>query len=314
MIRPLTLMDMVRLVGLAGSEWVVRRGRLSEETSHPSAVLVKGLPSFSPTLFFWDWLAESRRESILISVDGWHLSGLASACRRAGPTTWGVEHLVAVPGEEERSSDLLEVLAGYAGQQGVERIFLRLPDEWRLIDMARRSGFAPCTQLLAFTLIGRTALLGIPPPLQAYRMRLPEDDHPLFDRYSATTPAEVRLGIGLTLRQWKDAQEPGGKRTRELIVEQDGSIRAWVHLVTRHGNVRVQAMVDSQWDQDLRSLVALVLDQAGHRSVIWEVPAYQEFLRLTLERVGFQASTTYQLMIKSLVARVEELATAPASV
>ena len=314
MIRPLTLTDTVRLVGLAGSEWVVRRGRLSEETSHPSGALIKGLPSFSPAAFFLDWLAESRRESIWISVDGWHLSGLASACRRAGPTTWGVEHLVAVPGEEERCSDLLEVLAGYAGQQGAERVFLRLPDEWRLIDLARRSGFALCTQLLAFTLIGRTALLGIPPPVQTHRMRLPEDDHPLFELYTAATPAEVRIGIGLTLQQWKDAQEPVGKWTRELIVEQDGSIRAWVHLVTRRRDIRVQAMVDSSWEQDLRSLVAFVLDQAGHRSVIWEVSAYQELLRLTLERVGFQASTTYQLMVKSLVARVKEPATAPASV
>ena len=313
MIRPLTLTDTVRLVSLAGSEWVVRRGRLPEAASHPSGALVKGLPSFSPAAFMRDRLAERRKESTWISVDGRRISGLASACRRAGPTTWGVEHLVAVPGKEERCCELLEALASYAGEQGAERVFLRLPDEWRLIDLARRSGFVPCTQLLAFTLAGRDALLGIL-PIQSYRVRLPGDDHSLFGIYCATTPAEVRTGIGLTLQQWLDGQEPGGKRTREFVVEQDGSIRAWIRLVNHRRDVRVKTMVDPKWEQDLRSLVAFVLDQAGSRSVSWEVPVYQEVLRLTLERVGFQSSTTYQLMVKSLVARVKEPATAPASV
>ena len=72
-------------------------------------------------------------------------------------------------------------------------------------------------------------------------------------------------------------------------------------------------MIDPLWRGDLRSLVALVLDQVGSRGVLWEVPEYQESLRLTLEHVGFQMSGTYRLMVKLLVAQIKETAGVPVS-
>ena len=63
----------------------------------------------------------------------------------------------------------------------------------------------------------------------------------------------------------------------------------------------------------LRGLVALVLEESGSRRVLWEVPAYQESLRLALEHVGFQMAGTYRLMVRLLVAQVKEPAGVPAS-
>ena len=75
----------------------------------------------------------------------------------------------------------------------------------------------------------------------------------------------------------------------------------------------MQSRIDPLWREDLRSLVALVLDQAGSRGVLWEVPAHQESLRQALERVGFQMSGTYRLMVKLLVAQIKEPANVPVS-
>ena len=308
MIRSLTLADMVRLVSLRDSEWVVRRGRVPEALS-PSAS--GGLPSFALPAFLLDRFVEHRRENIFGSIDGGRITGLASACRRAGSTSWGVCQLVAVHGDEQSCGELLETLGGHAGEHGAERLFLLLPDEGRLVDMGRKSGFSPCTSFTVFALVGREALVEAA-PLQRHRPRLSGDDHALYRIYNATTPSEVRETAGLTLQQWADAQEPRSKRTRELVVEEEG-IRAWVRLDPRRKYVRVQSMIDPLWRGDLRSLVALVLDQAGSRGVLWEVPAYQESLRLTLERVGFQMSGTYRLMVKLLVAQIKEPAGVPVS-
>ena len=255
---------------------------------------------------------EHRRENIFGAIDGGRITGLASACQRAGSTSWGVCQLVAVRGEEQSCGELLEALGGHAGEHGAERLFLLLPDEGRLVDEVRKSGFFPCTSLTVFTLIGRAALVGAT-PLQQYRPRLSRDDHSLYRIYNATTPSEVREAVGLTLQQWADAQEPRNKRTRELVVEEDGEIRAWVRLDLRRRYVRVQSMVDPVWGGTLRGLVALVLEESGSRRVLWEVPAYQESLRLALEHVGFQMSGTYRLMVRLLVAQVKEPAGVPAS-
>ncbi len=309
MIRSLTLADMVRLVSLRDSEWVVRRGRVPETLSQSA---LSGLPPFALPPFLLDRFVEHHRENIFGAIDGGRITGLASACRRAGPTSWGVCQLVAVRDDERSCGKLLETLAGHAGEHGAERLFLLLPDEGRLVDMGRASGFSPCTSLMVFTLVGRAALVGAT-PLQRHRPRLSGDDHALHRIYNATTPAEVRKATGLTLQQWADAQEPRSKRTRELVVEEDGEIRAWVRLDRRRRYVRVQSMIDPLWREDLRSLVALVLDQTGSRGVLWEVPAHQESLRQALERVGFQMSGTYRLMVKLLVAQIKEPANVPVS-
>ena len=65
-----------------------------------------------------------------------------------------------MPGAEEQYSDLLEVAANFAEGQGAERIFVRVPDVWRLLELTRRSGFLPCVRVLTLALRGRAVLLG----------------------------------------------------------------------------------------------------------------------------------------------------------
>ncbi len=304
MIRPLTIADAIRIAALREPDWAVR----------PMGAAVEGRHLFSPAHFLWGHLRARPRGSAWIDTKGMKASSLASARPRSGPTAWIVDHLVTSQGDEVPCCALLETAAVHAARQGAERLFLQLPDERHMVETVRHSGFVPCTQVLLLTLVGRTPLLSTE-PAQGLRRRTPQDDHPLFRLYNATTPASVRSGIGVTLQQWKDAQEPRWKGTRELVLEEGDGVKGWLRLDQHRRWATVRLSVQPDWGGDLRSLVALVLKENGTRSVWWEIPESQEGLRLVLERVGFEVAGSYQLMVKSMVARVKEpvLVAAPTS-
>ena len=304
MIRSLTPFDIVRLANFRNSEWLVRRGLARERI--PRSVF-SDLPPFKLKSFLSDRVTERRRETIFGLINEGDIMGLASACQRNGSTSWGVRQLAISNGGEKGIGDLLSMLGSHAGRHGAERLFLLLPDEARFVDVIRRSGFLLGTALEVYTLVGRDALVG-GTQAKALRLRLAADDYSLYRLYNASTPLDVREGTGMTLQQWVDAQELRGKRTRELVVEEGGSIWAWVRLDSELGCVRVQSMVHPLWKGDLGGLVAFVLTQVNSRRVLWEVPTHQGSLRLVLERVGFQMSGTYRLMVKLLVVQVKESA------
>ena len=304
MIRPLTLADTIRIAVLRGPDWAVR----------PTWSAVGGQRFFSPGAFLWERVRVRRRGAAWVSLKRMKTSGLVSARPRSGPTAWLVDHLVTLQQDEKPCYELLETVAAHAGRHGAQRLFIHLPDEWRHVEMLRHSGFVPCTQVCLFTLPGRSPLLGVE-PMRDFRPRLPADDHSIFRLYNATTPVGARSGIGVTLQEWKDAQEPPRKGTRELVLEQGGGVKAWLRLDYYRKWATVYLTIHPDWEGDLKSLVALALAEADSRSIWWEVPESQAALRLLLERVGFEVAGSYRLMVKSLAVRVKEpaLATAPTS-
>ena len=304
MIRPLTLADTIRTVVLRGPDWAVR----------PTGATVGGQRLFSPAAFLWERVRVRRRGAAWVSVKRVKTSGLVSARPWSGPTAWLVDHLVTPQRDEKPCYELLETAAAHAGRHGAQRVFIHLPDEWRHVEMLRHSGFVPCTQVCLLTLPGRSPLLGVE-PMRSFRPRVPADDHSMFRLYNATTPADARSGIGVTLQQWKDAQEPRRKGTRELVLEQGDGVKAWIRLDYYRKWATVYLAIPPDFEGDLKSLVALALAEAGPRSIWWEVPESQGALRLLLERVGFEVAGSYRLMVKPLAVRVKEpaLAAAPTS-
>lgn len=300
MIRPLSLVDAVRVAALRGPDWAVT----------PAGPAMGGPSSFSPSAFLWDRLRPGQSSVAWVSVKGVRTSGLVSAGPCAGPTAWMVEHLVAPLRDEEPCCELLERVAGHAGRRGAERLFLHIPDEWHLVEMVRHSGFIPCTQVFLLTLPGRSPLLGVEPD-RGFRPRVPSDDHPLFRLHNTTTPPEVRCAIGVTLQQWQDAQDPRWRGTREFVLEQGGDVKGWVRMDHHRKWTRVRLAIHPEWEGDPRTLVAFVLAQEPSRTVVFEVPEYQGILRLLLERVGFELASSYRLVVKSLAARVREPLLAP---
>jgi len=303
MIRSLGLVEAARIVTLGGLDWAA-----------PFAVSgVCGRVSFSPVQFLWDRVRLRRKSVAWVSLGKESINGLVSARVCSGATAWIVEHLVTPQWDEELCSKLLERVAVYAGRRGAQRLFLYLPDELNILEIGRQSGFTPCIQGVFLTLHGRSALLGVQ-PLAGFRHRVASDEHSLFRLYNATTPNEIRAGMGMTLQQWKDARKPIRQGTRELVLEHEGEIKGWVRL-DKHGKwTEVRAAVHPDGQVDLGGLASVVLAEMGSRPILWQVPEYQSTLRLLLERVGFEVAESYRLMFKSVAVRVEDPALTPAPI
>ena len=302
MIRPITIADAVRIVALGGPDWAI----------NPWRTAWGGQRIFSPAGFMWEHLRARPRGAAWVAGNGLKATGLASARPRSGRTAWMVDHLVTPKYDAGPCCELLEKAAIHAGSRGAERLFLQLLDDGQLVDMVRPSGFVPCAQVLLFTLPGQSPLLGME-PVSGLRQRESGDDLPLFRLYNATTPADVRSGIGVTLEQWKDAQEPRRSGTREMVLEERDGLKGWMRLDIHRSWTTVRLSVQPGWKGDIRSLVAMAQKESGARTIWWEVPESDGSLRLVLERVGFEVAGSYRLMVKFLAARVKEpvLTTAP---
>ncbi|MEE8442307.1 MAG: hypothetical protein V3S37_01045 [Dehalococcoidia bacterium] len=300
MIRPLNLVDTARITVLRGFDWAVTP--TGPASGNPS--------SFSPGAFLWDRFQPRHGSAAWISTKGAKTVGLVSARPCSGPTAWMVKHLVTPLREEEPCCELLGRVAVHAGRRGAERLFLHLPDDWHLVEMVGQSGFVPCTQVFLFTLAGRSPLLGVE-PAKGFQPRTSNDDFSLFRLRNATTPADVQCGIGTTFQQWEDAQDTQRKGTRELVLEQDGESKVWIRLDYYRKWTKIRLVVHPAWEGDLQSLVALALAQKPSRIIMFEVPEYQIVLRALLERVGFEITGSYRLVVKSLAIRVKEPSLAP---
>ena len=303
-IRSITVADAIRIAALRGPDWVI----------NPWGAASGGRRLFSPARFLSEYLRPRPRGAAWVTGNGLKGTALASAKPRAGPTAWIMDHLVTPRYDVGPCCELLEEVAIHAGHRGAERLFLQLLDDDQLVDMARSSGFVPCAQVLLFTLSGQGTLLDMT-SVAGLRKREPSDDLSLFRLYSATTPADVRSGIGATLVQWKDAQEPLRRSTQELVLEERDGIKGWLRLDLHRKWATARLSIQPGWEGDIIALVALAQKESESRILCWEVPESDGTLRLVLERAGFEATGSYWLFIKLLAVRVKELllATAPTS-
>ncbi len=295
MTRRLVLTDYVRLAPMNGTDWAVV----------PSDGVGGGQPTFSLPSFIWERSRLRRRSGAWICTSGVRVRGVASARRCAGSSAWVVDHLaLGTAGSEENAAELLERCAAYAGSRGAQRLFLRTPEDWHMLETGRRCGFLPYTQATLHALAGRTPLIGVE-ATGGVRPRLPGDDLGLFRLYNGCTPAEVRSAEGMTLQEWQDVQEPVGRSTREFVLEDGAEVAAWIRLDRYRGRTRVQATLAPEWEGDSRSLVAFILGETRNRPVLWEVPDYQSGMRMLLERVGLEPVASYRVMVKPLAVRVQ---------
>jgi hypothetical protein len=128
----------------------------------------------------------------------------------------------------------------------------------------------------------------------------------LFRLYNICTPAEVRSAVGMALEEWRDAQEPVGRSTREFVLEDGAGAAAWIRLDRHRGRMRVRATLAPDWEGDPRSLVAFILGESRNRPVLWDVPDYQAGVRMLLEEVGLERVASYSVMVNPLAVRVRE--------
>ena len=179
---------------------------------------------------------------------------------------------------------------------------------------ARHSGFYPALTEGVYQLqhtAGETNGWG------ALRLRpcTAADAHALFRLYNACVPSTVRSAYGLTLDQWRDAQEPAPGAVEEYAWERDGALRGWLRL----SHQGAAAAIDAMLHPDEGAAAFLFCQEAlrlagGRHSPAWVVPDHQTALTHALVEQGWQLQRTYSVLIKSVMKRVGEISMAPVRV
>ena len=239
-----------------------------------------------------------------IAWQGTFRYSLASACARATPRVWEVHRLYAVQGGT--SGELLEALTAHAGQQGAERLFLRMVEGDPLAAEVRASQFLPSFSEVLLVGEGRSSPPQKPGP---FRPREARDEHAIFQLYSAATPTAVRQSLGMTLDQWRDASECHPRQREEWVAEQDGKLCVWAALDWRGRGYDARLMVHPGCPELLPQTVERALRRSARYT--WLVPEYQEPLVRLLTARGFREAGRYTMLMKATAARVKHPSLAP---
>ena len=259
---------------------------------------------------FRQWAPIGGDRLTWVARRGLAVRGLASAQRRGRRSAWEVDYLLVASGEESAGASLLEELTRDLGRAGVEKVFVRLDAQSRLLDVARSAGFFPYLREQLWRLDRVSEGLDCPPlPM---RLRSAADLLPLFQLYNASVPAAVRRSEALNLREWVAMQERG--RFQHLVLQKDDRLAAWLRLA-RHDRAGCFALLAGRrQDAPLDNLLATALHRLHDRRPIFcHVPEYQRTLAARLADIGFQPVAEYALLANRLVRPIEEVAPVPAA-
>ena len=296
MIRPLQPLD-IALYALFGGRDNGNRaytlGRLGGE-AHPH-LSKAGAVRASVSL-------RRKRVSAWAWTRGYRVMGIAAARPRSGPLTWELSQLYLPSDRGASWVELLDRLCRGVARGGGERVFLRLRGEDPLVKAAGGCGFVLCAHESLFK--------GRPAPTWStrrisLRARAPADDFSLFRLFNGATPQKARLAAGVTFEQWRSAQEPSGRRSREYVYERQGEVRGWIRAMQRGGATQLTMMVYPEDEANLSALIdGVLVTESGPATVYCLVQDHHVLLQRLLSQRGYQEVCEYATLVKSIGAPV----------
>lgn len=222
--------------------------------------------------------------------DGIKLTSLASARTRGGISSWEVDRLHLT--NPHQALQLLEHAVYSASCRGAEKIFLRVPDDSKLMDTAIRAGFFPYFNEVHLSGPGDNA--SVKADDFSAEQRTPEDLHGLFQLYFITTPLKVRQEIGMTIDQWLNSLEPLQTRRNESILKLDGKIIG-CQICDPFGKGNAGQIVSHpEHPESTQYLIDI-----SYQTQSWLVPDYQKTLMGLLQKQGLQELGRYTMLIKT---------------
>jgi len=240
------------------------------------------------------WKQSLGRASNRVTVGDWNginLASLASARVRSGVRSWEVDRLHLK--DSGQTFELLEQLVHAAGCRGAERVFLRVPYDSGMVDTARRVGFYPYFEEVH--LAGSATPSKADPVEFSVEHRIAADLQGLFQLYSAATPQEVRQGVGMTIDQWLDSQEPAQANRDESVLKSGGKIVGWRMCEPFGKTTAGQTLGHPSYPDSTRFLVGL-----SSQTQNWLVPGYQQNVAELLTRQGLEEAGRYTMLIKTV--------------
>lgn len=302
MIRSLLPIDVVALIFF--------NLRTSPNQAKPRDQLVtKGKGSLLLGAFLKQGLPSKKKRHTLVCIRRGRIQGLLSARSRSGPSAWEIDRLLlAGSNNEDVCLHLLEEVSGIGGRSKSEKIFLRLPANSPLVDVAVGAGFSHYVTEYLYQSAAKTKPEQNLPPL-TLRQKSSNDEYGLFRLYSATVPAPIRSAEGMTFREWLESREWSGK---EFIYEKDGKLLGWLRISTDRLRGHFDIMVHPSEANSLDYLVkySLGLLHSKHL-IICLTPEFQLQLQRLLLEHNFKEMAEYSTLVKQLAVRQTQLDFAP---
>ena len=306
MIRTLRTADLLRVLldgRSMGPDWAQTWEKVGGKASN----------NLSTTAMARGLVLQRGRERCSVLTEGLRLRALASIRVRSGPRAWEVHCLNLSLEMGKEGTELLEKLCMLAGDKGGEKVFLRLPAQSHVFELARQAGFLPCAQETLYR--REVSLSTVPLTAKFIRPFFAPDEYPVFRLYNECVPSKVKTVYALTFDEWNDALEPSGESVQQGIYEDKGCLRGWVRVgSSKRAANRVEIMVHPEEEAGAwEDLVSWGLQQGRPTApFLVLVPDHQPTLGWVLERKGFIPTREYNLMVKSIAVRVKDSALAPA--
>jgi hypothetical protein len=289
-VRPTDLVALVAYDGRVYPNEAVTRDRAGTEASpHPLEAA------------FEQWFSFATGRHTWISVKGATLRGLVSARRRASKAALELDCLIdAADDDPNVLGSLLERVAADAGRAGAERVFLRVPADSNVVDVARSAGFVPYVHE---RLLVATAIAPEGEPAEGLRRWTRDDAHETFRLYNRWTPEPVRRVEAATFREWQATRESIAARgTQQRVLEDGGKLIGWLRTAASGDAGRFDLMADPERPDALETLIdAAIARLRGQPALLVLVPDFAPGLAERLARRGFADRGEFVLLARRLV-------------
>ncbi len=241
------------------------------------------------------------------------LRGLAQVERRRDRLEGDIICLASSPEENQAApllwESLLEHLCIWGAEGGILRLFAKLPrDDGQDMEAFQEAGFCTYTQEHILRLDQLPAHLPSPHEVPL-RPQTAGDAWMLQRLYSSVTPHLVQQAEGLAKEDWALNHRWGGPRPRGYILEEKGEVLGCIRFTLGRGCHWLRMLLDHSARERAEELARWSLALlAAHRPapIYCCVRIYEEDLRTSLERNGFQYQMAQYLLVKHLAIPVRE--------
>ena len=195
--------------------------------------------------------------------------------------------------------DLIEYLANEVGERGAHNLVAEVEESTQAYEILRRNGFAIYARQRVWQLVPDSGAEVESSPWQNYHSG---DALAVRLLYNILVP-------GLT----QQVEAPPWAKGRGLTYRRDGDLLAFVSLTTGPSGIMALPFFHpelEELDRLLQKMVARIPNRRS-RGIYLNVRSYQGWLESSLESLGAQPGRRQAVMVKRLVAPVQEVATKP---
>ncbi len=284
-------------------------GRLaSKDMASTRETLRSPARSLSPWEFAsWAALAFHRRMSLGAFNDGALRAVVFLQAKRA-LTAWEIARLFSSAQGYAELDDLVTACVRAARRRGADRLFLRSPSTGGACGPAERAGFRKAFTEEVFAGELRSSRATAP---QLRRMRA-SDLHAVFRLHTAAAPPAARVAVGVTFEQWAAARDPAEGKADEFVWDGDRGLTGWLCLDRSRGAAIVEAALHpdcaSRAEEFIASAAGIVERETCAR---WVAPGYEPALARALVSSGWRPDGQYEVYVRQVAQRVEEMSLSP---